>query len=238
MPFSGYITENADGLHQSIYRTRNGSKKVLTYTSLQPGSTRSIYPSLDEPQYQAPVSLTILHPKGTVARANGIEITESRTEAEPLWEKTSFAATEALPTYLSGFTVSDFDSREANAKDGTKVRVYARPEATESANSTTYALETATKVLDLLQDYFGVPLSSQKLDLFAVPVMEGMPASGPGLIFMPEDELVISSTKGSVEERVKVARALANQLSRQWFGNLVTPSDWHALWLNEAFANY
>ncbi|VDM70963.1 unnamed protein product, partial [Strongylus vulgaris] len=115
------------------------------------------------------------------------------------------------------------------------VRVYSRPEA---VNSTTHALKTAANVLDLLQEYFGVPLNNEKQDFFAVPVMDGMPASGQGLTFMPEEDLLVNPTTGTVEQKVKVARALINQLSRQWFGNLVTPSDWHALWLNEAFANY
>ncbi|ETN82348.1 hypothetical protein NECAME_07998 [Necator americanus] len=89
-----------------------------------------------------------------------MELHDSSETSEPLWDKTTFDATSALPTQLIGFTVSDFESNEAATKTGLKVRVFSRREA---KNSTTYALDTAVKVLDLLQEYFNTPLSNNKL---------------------------------------------------------------------------
>jgi tricorn protease interacting factor F2/3 len=43
-------------------------------------------------------------------------------------------------------------------------------------------------------------------------------------------------TSKAGEERI--CEVIAHEIAHQWFGNLVTPSDWKYLWLNESFATY
>ena len=44
------------------------------------------------------------------------------------------------------------------------------------------------------------------------------------------------TTSKAGEERI--CEVIAHEIAHQWFGNLVTPSDWRYLWLNESFATY
>ncbi|KAJ1365374.1 hypothetical protein KIN20_025657 [Parelaphostrongylus tenuis] len=160
-PFHGRIGDSLHGLHSSCYVRRDGRNITLGVTDLQPLSPRGIFPCFDDPVYKCPLSLTVLHPMGTIARANAIELLDSQAtpsktvsssfRSDPLWLKTTFDVTQPLGTHLMGFAVTDFDEREAKTKSAITVRIYSRPEAIKL---TKFALETAIKVYDLLTKFF------------------------------------------------------------------------------------
>ena len=48
-----------------------------------------------------------------------------------------------------------------------------------------------------------------------------------------ETALLFKDSVSSANNRERIAIVVSHELAHQWFGNLVTPSWWTDLWLNE-----
>ncbi|XGW01548.1 hypothetical protein V3C99_014011 [Haemonchus contortus] len=235
LPFSGRIPDNLTGIFFSSYKKVDGDSSLLAVMDCQPASARKLFPSFDEPSFVAPLTLTILHPNGTTARGNAMEITDAEPTSDPLWVKTSLDVARSLPTSSTGFTLTNFDKAQTTTDTGTKISVYARPEA---INLTGYALDTSVKAFEFLQKYLAVPPRSTKLDVFALPELSKEAMCGDGLILVREDRLLYDPQVDSIETKVQVAQTICHEFTKQWFGNVMGDSDLKALWLNEAMAKY
>ncbi|PIO64516.1 peptidase family M1, partial [Teladorsagia circumcincta] len=212
LPFIGQISNNLTGLFVSSYMKSDGRSRLAAITDIQPGSARKLFPCFDEPRFKAPLSLTILHPKGTTATANAMEITDGQATSDPMWLKTSFDVTRPLPTSMTAFTLTDFEKAQTTTDTGAKIRMYSRPEA---INSTEFALETSAKVLEFLQRYLAVPPRSAKLDVFALPELAKAEMSGDGLILVREDRLLYDPKLDTIEGKMQVAQTICHEFTKQ-----------------------
>jgi alanyl aminopeptidase len=206
-------------------------------TQFEPTSAREAFPCFDEPGFKIPFDTTLVVPSDARAFANTREI-----ERHPYGAGVSvhFAPTPPLPSYLVAFAVGPFDVVQAPDVPSNDVRMRPLPlraiTAKGRGREAAYGLAHASEILVTLERYFGLEYPYDKLDLLVVP---GKPSSmeNAGLLAFSETRMLLDETAALAEKR-GYATTMAHELAHQWVGDLVTPSFWDDVWLNEAFATF
>jgi aminopeptidase N len=150
-------------------------------------------------------------------------------------EYVRFEKTPRMSSYLLFLGIGDLE-RVSKLSGATVVSIVAKK---GSAKDGTFALESAVKLLEYYNDYFGVPFPLPKLDLIAAPGAGGFSAmENWGAILYFEDQLLLNPQWSTESNRHRVFVVVAHEMAHQWFGDLVTMYWWDDLWLNEGFASW
>jgi aminopeptidase N len=220
---------------EGLYRAKVAGNWYV-WSQGEPLDARRAFPGFDEPGFKTPFTVTVTAPRAMRAFTNTPE-----TGLSSLGRMTvhRYAPTQPLPTYLVALGVGPFDVVEASIppnavrKQALPLRVIATKGQGERMQ---FALAEAPKLLGLLEDYLRIPYPFEKLDLLASPILGGAMENAALIGF--DDSILLLDANAPQDQLRSFGEVVAHELAHQWFGDLVTPSWWVDIWLNESFAEW
>lgn len=228
--YSGEISASMAGFYRSRY-THNGKTYPIAVTQFQESDARRAFPCMDHPLHKAKFELAFIVGREWTVLAN--TPVKSETEMESGLKRVEFETTPVMSTYLVFFGVGSFRFLVDEADQ--RVRAAVLPGMEDLFR---YGLDFARKSLHYCEAYYDIPFPLPKLDLIAVPDFAFGAMENWGAITFRENLLLYDPEITDVEGEERICEVIAHEMAHQWFGNLVTPSDWKYLWLNESFATY
>lgn len=187
----------------------------------QPNGAASWFPCDDHPSAKAPYRIAITTDSPYYALANGVLESRRVRAAQTTWV---YQQLEPMPTYLASVQIGMYEH----------IRLASRPVA------------VAAVLPPRLKGNFRIDFARQ-LDMIEVfSEMFGPYPFPQYTVVVTDDALEIPleaqsfSTFGAnhCDGTGRSERLVAHELAHQWFGNSVTLSRWHDIWLHEGFACY
>lgn len=201
--------------------TSHGSGGPLVFTQNEPYFARIWLPCKDVPYDKcntADISVTV--PDSLTAASNGIlkEVVNNRDGTKTFkWHEKH-----PMATYLIAIAISDyveFSHRyKYSNKESMEVRYYVFPEYMERSNP---GIDLCVEMIEAFSKVYGqYPFLDEKYAMSQYSWGGAM-------------ENQTNSFMTNFNERTT-----AHELAHQWWGDMVTCSDWRNIWINEGFATY
>jgi len=228
--YQGWINDKMAGFYRSTFEA-NGQKRYIAVTQFQESDARRAFPCMDHPSQKAVFDIKMIVDADLVALSNGQAV-----EEKPLAggrKQVRFETTPQMSTYLLFFGVGEFHL--TNHETDPRVRSVTLPGRDTNGG---FGLEFGRKALEFCETYYQIPYALSKMDLIAVPDFAFGAMENWGAITFRENLILHYPEVTSKSGEMSICNVIAHEIAHQWFGNLVTPSDWKYLWLNESFATY
>jgi puromycin-sensitive aminopeptidase len=233
LTFNGTLNDQLRGFYRSQYEGADGETRYVATTQFEATDARRAFPCWDEPQAKAVFDVTLVVPSELVAVSNMPVASES--PADDGKKAVRFEASPRMSTYLVVMVVGDLASVEATSSNGTLVRVFATRGKEEQGR---FALENSLRILDYMNDYFGIDYPLPKMDHLAIPDFAAGAMENWGAITYRETALLFDPQNSAAQSRQRILEVVAHEMAHMWFGDLVTMEWWDDLWLNESFASW
>lgn len=228
--YEGKINDLMAGFYRSRY-VEAGADQYIAVTQFQESDARRVIPCMDNPLHKATFDIEMIVDEKLEAISN--EVVVEKKQLGNGKKRIKFRKTPTMSTYLVFLGIGKFDFVR-NTRDP-RVSVVTLPSQTRYAD---FGAEFGQKALGYCEQYFQIPYPLPKMDLIAVPDFAFGAMENWGAITFRENLLLFYPGTTSKAGEQRICEVIAHEIVHQWFGNLVTPSDWKYLWLNESFATY
>lgn len=217
---------DGEGLHRAV---DPADGRAYVYQMSFMSAAPSVFACFDQPDLKATYTLHVTAPDDWTVTANapGVRVGPGQWEFEP---------SQPLSTYFVTLVAGPYHRIESGY-DGIPLGLLCRTSMAAALEADADELFTMTgQCFDEFHRLFGIRYPFGKYDQAFVPEFNAGAMENPGCVTFREG--LLFTTKVSRSLRVQRAATVAHEMAHQWFGNLVTPTWWDDLWLNEAFAEY
>ncbi len=214
-----YASANSDCIGESGVPGGMVFTSLDVHTFAEPVYARHWFPSHDVPWDKAAVSITLDVPEGREASAIGTLVEDRRVDGR---RRMRWVMDEPVATYLVAFYVGNFVRLEDAAPDGVPLEYFTFEDRIDKTRSD---FLNVPAMMEFYSRVYPYPFAryAMTLGLF-----------GGGMEHQTNSLIAYSAVRGDR----KSEGLYAHELAHQWWGNLVTPSTWRDIWLNEGFATY
>ena len=192
------------------------------------------FPCFDDPNNFSTYAVTITHPVGTVALANGDQT--AHQPDEPGWLRTSYAQTKAHVLYLLNIVVGDFVGVDSDAAVVAGRAIPIRHWLPAGHAHEAGVFRATRFAIEWLSDYTGMPFAWSRYGHVVVHEFLWGGMENTTLTTITDRVLIDDATRAA--EDVDADYLVIHELVHQWYGDLLTMKAWSDIWLNESFATW
>ncbi|MDQ3807129.1 MAG: HEAT repeat domain-containing protein [Thermoproteota archaeon] len=199
-------------------------KHQEAWTQNETTEARFWFPCIDHPRVKFSSEISVTVPIGFTAISNGILLKVEKKDKKQIYY---WSEANPHPSYLTSIVVGKY----IEMKDRKNLYYYVPPEKRQDALR---SFEHTPEIIRFYEEYLGVNYPYGKYSQVTVQdfVYGGM-----------ENTSCTTLTQDTLHDE-KAHRdftsdyLISHEIAHQWFGDLVTCSDWQHIWLNEGFATY
>ncbi len=198
----------------------------IVFNISEPSSSHSWWPCKDHPGDKALIRMRLTVPDTLQAVANGILISDE--PVAPDWHRVTWSSDYPMPPYLVGISIGAFVEDEWPCETAAGTLPLTTHMYPEIAAAAVEFFAPTCDMLNFLEDLATPwPFPDERYGQMAI--------KWPGAM---EHQTSTSFGNVLINGSGQYQNVILHELAHQWFGDAMTPSEWHDIWLNEGFARY
>jgi aminopeptidase N len=192
------------------------TKTNEVWTMQEPFGAYSWYPVNDQPADKALYDFTISVPDPWVGIANGTMTSREVVDGNTV---TTFQLVEPAASYLTTISIGDYDYRGDETASGVPLNYWALRSQKGAFKDLAYAKDAIEWIEGKLGPY---------------------PFSSAGIVLTESDSGMETQTLLTLGDNpyIRSREVIVHEMVHQWYGDLITPTDWRDVWMNEGMTMY